>query len=384
MKAKVGTTIKDNSYEAGVEIINSSSIGIKNPKIGFLFSSVKYNQKELLEGIKSINPTLNIIGMTSSDAIMTQEGIITGENGFAGLMLVEDNELKVITSSSKREGTARETGRKVAAKALEKSGKKFSPSSFVMFATPSEENEYLKGVQDILGDIPVFGGTACDDNIIGDWEVISDEGSFKSGCAIALLYTNKKIKSIYETGYQETNNYGIITKVEEDSIISEIDHVPALKKYSEWTGMDTKELLGPNLMTKSIQYPLGIKNIEENTITIKHPIIANQDNSMILDSNITDKICIVQMKSNIDNMINHTSKCIKKIYNDFEPTACIIIQNCFREKILNDDIDENFVAIKNTIGNIPFIVAFSFKEYGRIEHSNLINSLAISVTGFSK
>ena len=82
MKAMVGSSILANSFDAGVETAKNSMKGIKKPKIGLLFSSIKYNQDELIKGIKSVVPDLRVIGCTSSGAIMTPEGIISGDNGF--------------------------------------------------------------------------------------------------------------------------------------------------------------------------------------------------------------------------------------------------------------------------------------------------------------
>ena len=42
MKAMVGSTILNNSYEAGEELAQNSTKGLKTPKIGLLFSSTKY------------------------------------------------------------------------------------------------------------------------------------------------------------------------------------------------------------------------------------------------------------------------------------------------------------------------------------------------------
>ena len=48
MKAMVGSTILTTGFEAGEELAQNSIKGLKNPKLGLLFSSTKYNQKELL------------------------------------------------------------------------------------------------------------------------------------------------------------------------------------------------------------------------------------------------------------------------------------------------------------------------------------------------
>ena len=74
----VGSSILANSFDAGVETAKNSLKGIKAPKIGLLFTSIKYNQNDVIKGIKSVSPDLKVIGCTSSGAIMTPDGIISG------------------------------------------------------------------------------------------------------------------------------------------------------------------------------------------------------------------------------------------------------------------------------------------------------------------
>ena len=207
----VGSSILNNSYEAGVETAKNSMKGIKAPKLGLLFTSVKYDQDEVIKGIKSVSPELKVIGCTSSGAIMTPDGIISGENGFAGMMVLEDNELNVGVASSPRGQDPRSTGRKIAREAMEDAGKKHPPVAFAMFASPAEEEYYLKGIQDVIGEVPMFGGSAADDAVVGEWKVFCENKSFGDGCAVALFYTTKEIKNVFTGAYEETDNVGIST-----------------------------------------------------------------------------------------------------------------------------------------------------------------------------
>ena len=51
LQAKVGYSKTLDAYEAGVETAKKASEGI-SPKIAFLFNSVGYDQKKLMEGAK--------------------------------------------------------------------------------------------------------------------------------------------------------------------------------------------------------------------------------------------------------------------------------------------------------------------------------------------
>ena len=385
MKAMVGSSILSNSYEAGVETAKNSMKGIKAPKLGLLFTSVKYDQDEVIKGIKSVNSDIKVIGCTSSGAIMTPDGIISGENGFAGMMVLEDNELNVGVASSPRGQDPRSTGRKIAREAMEDAGKKHPPVAFAMFASPAEEEYYVKGIQDVIGEVPMFGGSAADDAVAGEWKVFCEDKSFGDGCAVALFYTTKEIKNVFTGAYEETDNVGIITKVEDDRKIVEIDGVPALKKYAEWTGLNADELMGQNLLVASIPMALGVKTIQGDLMAVRHPMIGNADYSFNVGAKMAEKTAVIQLETDVDGLIEGAVTTIKELKSDFKAGAMFLVHCGGRKLHIGDRVDEDFVAIKNAAGDTPFIVAFTFGEYGQNNHSGAtIGGLSLSFTGFSE
>ena len=385
MRAQVGSSILASSFDAGVETARNSMKGIKNPKLGFLFTSIKYDQREVLKGIKSVSPELKVLGCTSSGAIMTPDGIISGEKGFAGMMVIEDNELIVGVAASPRGNDPRNTGRKIAKEAMENAGKKHPPVAFAMFASPAEEEYYLKGIQDVIGEVPMFGGSAADDAVAGEWKLLCEDKSFGDGCAIALLYTTKEIKNVFTGAMEETDNVGIITKVENDRKIVEIDHEPALKKYAEWTGLNADDLMGQNLLVASIPMALGVKTIQGDLMAVRHPMIGNEDYSFNVGAKMAEKTAIVQLKTDVDGLIGGAVSTIKELKEDFKPGAMLLVHCGGRKLHIGDRVDEDFVAIKNAAGDTPFIVAFTFGEYGQSNHSGAtICGLSLSFTGFSE
>jgi len=385
MKATVSSSILKDSRDAGVEVASKALKGIKHPKLGFLFSSVKYNQVELLDGVKSVNPELKIIGCTSSGAIMTPEGIISGEDGFAGLMVLEDNELNVGVSASERGSDPRETGRKIAREAMKDARKEHPPVAFAMFANPAEEEYYLKGIQDVIGEVPMFGGSAADDAVVGEWKVLCEDKAIADGCAVALFYTTKEIKNVFTGEFEETNTYGVVTKVVDDRRIVEIDGVPALKKYAEWINANPDELMGQNLLVASIPHAIGVKTVKGDLTTVRHPMIGNEDYSFNVGAKVAEKTAVILLHNDVDGLINGAVKAIREVKENFNPGALFLVHCGGRKLHIGDRVDEDFVAIKNACGDVPFIVAFTFGEYGQMNHSGAqIGGLSLSFTGFSK
>ena len=145
LQAKVGYSKTLDAYEAGVETAKKASEGI-SPKIAFLFNSVGYDQKKLMEGAKSILKDTDIIGCTSSAGILVPDGYFVDETGTAEMLALDDADMTVACYGMPKGKSARETGREVALKALEKAGLDYAPDYFFMSASPKEEEEYIKGI----------------------------------------------------------------------------------------------------------------------------------------------------------------------------------------------------------------------------------------------
>ena len=385
MKSMVGSSVLANSFEAGVETCKNAMKGIKKPKLGLLFTSIKYDQAEVIKGIKSVNNEVKVIGCTSSGAIMTPEGIISSDNGFAGMMLLEDNELLVGIAASERGSDPRETGKKLAIQAMNDANKKHAPVAFAMFASPADEEYYLKGIQDVIGEVPMFGGSGADDAVAGDWKIFAENTVVGDGCAVAFLYTTKEIKNVFTGAYEETDTVGIITKVEDNRRIVEIDHQPALKRYAEWIGMNPDDLMGQNLLVASIPHAIGVKTIQGDLTAVRHPMIGNADYSFNVGAKMAEKTAVILLKNDVDGLINGAANTIKEVKKDFDPAALFLVHCGGRKLHIGDRVDEDFVAIKNACGNVPFIVAFTFGEYGQNNHSGAtICGLSLSFTGFAK
>ena len=196
LKSKVGYSKKIDAYEAGVETAKLASEGL-SPKIGLMFNSVGYDQKKLMEGIKSVMPDTDVIGCTTSAGILVPEGYMIDETGTAEMLTLDDSDMTVACYGMPKGKSARETGREVALKALEKAGLDYAPDYFFMSASPAEEEEYIKGIQDVIGRVPCFGGSAADNTVEGKWSIFYNDTVYNDGVVAAFFYTGKDITTVY-------------------------------------------------------------------------------------------------------------------------------------------------------------------------------------------
>ena len=386
LKANVGTCTSSNSFEAGKLAGMKAIEGISNAKIAFMYSSVAYDQEELIKGAKEALKGTPVIGNTSYTGIITPEGFITGE-AFVGIMGMDDDDMTVGVAGLPKGLAAISTGSEVAKKALEKAGKTIAPDYFYMVANPGEEEFYLKGITKVIGRVPFFGGSAADNSISGEWKLFTDEGSFADGVAVAFFYTNKPFANKFTGAYNETTKSGIITKVIENRVLCEIDGKPALEKYAEWSGNKTENLQGMNLLAASICAPLGVKDRLGDLIAIRHPMNGNEDNTMNLGNNLAVTTAVIYMESSVDELIASTGETLKELKEklNVNPGAFHLVHCGGRRAGIDGRIDEVVKEIKAAAGDVPFIVEFTFGEYGYEQDGiNTCGGLMLSFTGFSK
>ncbi|MEA5095543.1 MAG: FIST N-terminal domain-containing protein [Sedimentibacter saalensis] len=384
-KANVGSCTSTNAFEAGKTAGMKAAEGLSNPKVAFMYSSVAYDQDELIKGVKEAMNGVPVIGNTSFTGVITPEGFITGD-AFVGIMAMEDD-MTVGVAGMPKGIDAITTGEEVAKKALENAGRTDSPDYFYMVAPPGEEEFYLKGITKVVGRVPFFGGSAADNTISGEWKLFTDKGSFADGVAVAFFYTDKKFANKFTGAYNETNKSGVITKVVGNRVLAEIDGVPALEKYAEWSGKNTKDLLGMNLLGATICAPLGVKDRLGDLVAIRHPMNGNEDNTMNLGNNIAVNTAIIYMEGSVDELISSTGKTLNELKEKLgaNPGAYHLVHCGGRRAGIDSRIDEVVKEIKDAAGDVPFIAEFTFGEYGYEQDGiNTCGGLMLSFTGFSK
>ena len=387
LKSNVSWSTNENSYIQGKETAEKAVVDLVRTKIAFLYTSVDSNIEKVLEGAKSELGTAPIIGCTSSAGIITPDGFISGEHGFTGILALGDPDLEVGVASSSKEKSARETGRKVAKEAMKNVGKECAPAYFYMVASPGEEEDYIKGIEDIIGRVPIFGGSTADNTVEGKWSIFTNDKIFNDGVAVAFFYTDKQMANVFTGKYHETTNSGVITKIEGKRTLVEIDGTPAIKKYAEWTGAKQKDLEANNLLVTTITKPLGVKDRLGDLIAIRHPMYGNPDKSMNIGANLAVNTAIIQMEASVDELIDSTGKTMKeeKKELDNEAGAYLLVHCGGRRLGIGDRIDEVAEQLKKEANGVPFITVFTFGEYGVKDHgSNTTGGLMLSFTAFSK
>ena len=388
LKTNVGQSIDIDGFKSGAESATKASKKITEPKIGVLATSVMYDQQDVYKGIKSVLGNVPIIGMTSTGGIMTPEGIISSEKGFSGLMLFEDENLTVgVAGKEKDTDDVREIGRQIAKEAMKNAGKKTSPNYFMMIASPKDEESYLNGIQDVIGRVPMFGGSAADEAINGDWRIICNNKDFSEGCAVAFFYTESALEVEFTGSYEETGEVGVLTEVDGKRHLLEIDGVPALKKIANWLNSNPDDLMGTNLLLASCSNPIGVKDPTGTIRLTRLPWIGCPDYSIRIGNDMAAGTALFALRASQEDLIDSSKQTIADVVTKLGTKAkgYLLFHSISRKFAAGDKLSQVYEDIKEQCGNKPFLVIFSFGEYGYREHSaNYCATGMLTYVGFGK
>ncbi|MEG0156848.1 MAG: FIST N-terminal domain-containing protein, partial [Anaerovoracaceae bacterium] len=327
LNAKTGNSTAKDAANAGREAASMVKDG--NPKMAFVYSGVQYNQKELIHAIKETLPGVPLIGNTSFTGVITPDGFIGGNDGFVGIMALGDDAMTVGVAGMPKHNDARTTGRAVAKAALKKAGKTTPPDYFYMSAPPGEEETYLKGIEDIIGRVPFFGGSAADNAIAGEWLLYTDEMITPDGVSVAFFYTDKAFANKFTGAYHETENVGVITKLNGPRTLVEIDGVPAVKKFAQWTGQAEDKLMFGNLLVTCITQPLGVKDRLGDLVAVRHPMNGNNDYSMAVGNNMAVGTAVIQLEATIDELIQSVGNTLEVLKAKIDgPIGALHLVHC--------------------------------------------------------
>ena len=180
---------------------------------------------------------------------------------------------------------------------------------------------------------------------------------------------------------------GIITKVSNKRRLEEIDGVPALKKYAEWRGLNPNELKEMALLSATITNPLGVKDPIGSLTVIRHPMVGNNDYSMNIGNDLEEGTAVIMMSATVDQLIASTSYAVKEVNSKLENNiGGYFLVHCGGRKLgIGDRMNEVHSAVKEACGDTPFLMIFTFGEYGYRSHSaNTCVGLMLSFTGFEK
>ena len=354
---------------------------VQDLKAVFAYCSCDYDVPALINAVGA-ELGVPVFGNTSFTGVITEDGYFGGDKPFVGILALADPDLTVGVAALPKDGCSVKRGKALAKACMEAAGKDCAPDFFYMAASPAEEEFYLRGISAVVGRVPFFGGSAADNSIEGKWTLYANGEFFADGCVAAFFY-GAKMCNLFTGAYRETDDYGVITKVDGNRTLVEIDGVPATDKYQEWTGCDKEAVSGGNLLVTCITSPLGVKDRLGRLIAIRHPMNGNEDGSMAVGNCLAEKTVVIRMEATVDELIASTGNTLKALIEKCPgKPVCFHLVHCGgRRAGIGDRIGEVAAQLKEAAGGVPFLVEFTFGEYGfEKDDCNTCGGLMLSFT----
>lgn len=357
-----------NSREAGFGVVDAALRVLENaaPHIVFLFSSIRYDQKELIAGAVSALPQNTILVGASAAGEITSSATVF--DGATALALSSD---QMSCSVGIGSGVRRDSFKAGADAAREAAANAQGPLGlFVMLPDGLNGNgaEIVRGAQSALGEnFPIIGGSAGDDYLFKQtWQY--HNGEVLTDSVIGIGFSGK-----FSFGFGVRHGWepiGLPMKVTkaDGAVLKEVDGKPALEIYSEYFGKAATELIREPIARMAYTYPLGMSVDGSDEFLIRDPVIANEKGEITMAAEIPEGATIRLMFGDRDKAIVAAREAASTALLQLEghtPRAIFMFNCMARNRLLGVHCHEENETVQSVIGkDVPMAGFYTYGEQG--------------------
>lgn len=265
------------------------------------------------------------------------------------------------------------------------------PALIWCMQAPGFEEQIIAGIQQVVGDqVPIFGGSAGDNDVTGQWCLYDGKNVDGQLMVIAVLYPSVPISQYFSSGYSHFANCGIVTSARHRRVIS-INNQPAAEVYNNCLHQAGSLPLSPgNVLAQTTFYPMGREILSQDLTfsVLSHPLEVHPDGSIDLLSEIEigEQLHVMQgSQIQLVNRAGHVARVatnMLRLQHDTTPSAAIVIYCAGCMLAVRDQIEQVQQSLSQALPDIPFLVAFTFGEQGCFadgfnRHGNLMISTVL-------
>lgn len=371
--ASVGSSHESDSFTAGATASRIAMEGQKDtsPSFGFVFSSVAFDQQEMLRGVQSSAAGVTFIGCSTAGEITTAGSL--PDSSVVVMVISSDSTLSftpgIGMGIKHGEFTA---GVSLADSILARAGG--SPlRGCIMLPDGLAGNgaEIVRGMLSVLGKhFPLVGGSAGDDYRFKEtyqyWN-----GEVHTGDAVGV-----GLSGTFAFGVGVKHGWGVLglpAKVtrSESNVIHEIDGKPAMALYEKYFGDKAKDLRNETLAQLAVSYPLGLKVEGSEEYLIRDPLSVDEHGSITCAAEVPQgadvRIMMGTRKTAID-MARHAAEQALAALEGKTPKAIFIFNCIARKKLLGEDRGLEITAIQGVLGkDVPLIGLYTYGEQAPLD-----------------
>jgi hypothetical protein len=192
LKASVYWSEEADAYKAGKESAEKALAELKEKAgLAVAFCTVDYDEADFVKGIREVLGEVPLMGSTSFSGILTPGGFLHKEGGVGGVMLLASPKMAFGVGASEIGDDPRAAGQKAVRAAIAQAGKSESDavSAFFLIPPPGAEERLIKGIEDVVGRVPMIGGSAANQGGEVPWKEFANDEIFVNGVVVGVIYS---------------------------------------------------------------------------------------------------------------------------------------------------------------------------------------------------
>lgn len=361
IKSGVGISHGSDAHAVGEEAAQQA---IKNAGVQLsliiVFASVKYNQEDVIRGVRSVTGDTPLVGSSTAGEITT---LGPAQRHSVVVMAISSDTVKFYVGVGENiKDDAIAAGRQVADRVKEQAGETLSLFMMLPDVLVGNGADIVRGVLESLGKhFPVVGGASGDDfNFEKTYQYLND--TVYSGTVVGVGLTGDvKFGIGVNHGWRPIGTPLKVTK-SEGAVVHEIDGRPAIKIYEDHFGEENiYELKTTTLAKLAITYPLGMHIDGSDELLIRDPISVDEHGSITCAAEIPEGSEVRLMVGDEDTAINVARAAAASAVSQLEraePKAVVIFNCIARSKLFGERRGEEISAIQEAVGSTTPLIGF--------------------------
>lgn len=400
MAGLVGALAKSTLQEVGAavdEVVSRAlaALGGRPARLALLCATVEHDASAVHAAVRARLGDVPISGITTSLGVLGTDGVTSGPGGALGLLLLSaDSDVSFAVGhapiGASRGEAGREAGREAARALLERLGQ--TPSAIVFHASPGCEEDVLLGVADVLPGVAVFGGSAADNAIVGEWWVFANDGVHKAAVTLAGVAGAVRAGGAMIAPY-EVSGEGVEVTAGEGRHLTSLGREPAGVVLDRWLGgaLEMQLQEGGNILGQTALRPVGLRRKageREHLVTIHPAQVVASDKSIELFARVSpgDLLCPAQgteqgLIEALDELASRALAASSLAPDEVAAGVLIYCAGC--SAAVGDRLDRGLrEVLSRRLGGAPLLGMCTFGEQGHVPglgnvHQNLSLSLLL-------
>ncbi len=377
IQSSVGRSFNVQAQAAGQEAAQQAIAGLKGKSANLIivFSSVVFDQKIMLQGIRSVTKETPLLGCSTAGEIIT-----TGpsKNSVVVMAIATDGLEFHLGRGENIKQDATAAGKQLAQDLLSK-----TKAGKVMMMMPDglagNGADIVRGIQEVLGaNFLIAGGAAGDDFLFKEtYEYYN--GEVLNGAVVGAMVSDEAKFGIgVRHGWQPIGAAKRVTK-SKGNVLYELDGKPAIHIYEEYFGKEAEALRSEPLARMAITYPLGLRIPHSDEYLIRDPITVGEKGEINCAAEVPEgseiKLMMGSKEAAIAAATQAAEQCLTQVKTrgGSKVTTAIIFNCIARDKVLGQDAKDEIAAIRKTLGdNVEFIGFYTYGEQAPIGKGTVV------------